>query len=165
VIVGLTGAVGAGKSTVAAFLAQRGFQVIDVDVLAAKAALARGVSPGDALLRVLEGDSVLEALLLADVKSSLAAWAETTTGNRVIDSALLFEHGLDRLCDVTVCLTCPLEERRRRVGTRSTTSASHFDRIEGSQLSEAEKAHRAHHVIRTDQPVAEVERAVNHAIV
>lgn len=162
-IVGLTGAVGAGKSTVAAFLAREGFQVIDVDVLAAKAAIARGVKPAEALSRVLEGDAVLEALLLADVRSRLAAWVESTAGDRVIDSALLFEHGLDRLCHLTICLTCPEDERRRRVSARTSTSASHFDRIEASQWPEAEKAQRATHVVRSDQPLADVELAIRQA--
>jgi len=163
VIIGLTGAVAAGKSTVAAFLARDGFDVIDVDVLAAKAAIARGVKPAEALTRVLEGDPVLEALLLADVKSQVAAWVETTSGDRVIDSALLFEHGLDRLCELTICLTCPEEERRRRVSARRSTSASYFDRIEASQWPEADKARRAMHVVRSDQPLPDVELAIRQA--
>ena len=59
VLVGLTGGIGAGKSTVAAMLAQRGAVVIDADDLARRA-VARGT---DGFARVVEafGREILDA--------------------------------------------------------------------------------------------------------
>src|SRR5207247_10501491 len=56
-LVGLTGGIGSGKSTVAAMLAERGAVVIDADDLARRA-VGRG-SPGFDRVREAFGDSVL----------------------------------------------------------------------------------------------------------
>ncbi|MFZ5440773.1 MAG: dephospho-CoA kinase [Myxococcota bacterium] len=145
-IVGITGAVGAGKSTLAQTYAARGFAVLDVDEVAAETVRALGRSPREVLIELLTGGpqrAALEAVLVPEVKRRIAAWCATTPGDKVIDSALLFEHGLDALCDETICVTCPREERLRRVLARGTTSAAFFDAIERAQWPEAEKAARA----------------------
>jgi dephospho-CoA kinase len=160
VILGVTGSVGAGKSTIAALLKTRGFEVLDVDDVAARAAVELGLSPGEALRRVLGGDRALEQSLVQLVKREVAAWCAQTHGPKVIDAALLFEHGLDVSCDRTLCARGPIDERRRRVSLRSTTSATHFDRIEASQWPEEEKARRASLTVWTNRPLAEVESQV-----
>ena len=63
-----------------------------------------------------------------------AAQAATKATVKFFDAALLFEHGLDALCDETICVTCPVDERRRRVLARGTTSATFFDAIERGVL-------------------------------
>jgi dephospho-CoA kinase len=163
VIVGLTGAVGAGKSTAAALLAAQGFEALDVDEVAAQAVRARGLDPGEALLEVLTRGprgKDLEAAIAPEVERRVGAWCAQTAGPRVIDAALLFELGLDVHCALTICLRCPAEERRRRVEARRTISARHFEHIERAQLDEAEKARRATHVVWTDRPVPEVDLAL-----
>jgi dephospho-CoA kinase len=70
VIIGLTGAVAAGKSTVAAFLVRDGFDVIDVDVL------VRGLPPDDDTLR-----RALDALTTLPVRArSTPAVVEPVVG-------------------------------------------------------------------------------------
>jgi len=164
VILGVTGSVGAGKSTIAALLKTRGFEVLDVDDVAARAAVALGLAPGDALRRVLGGDRALEQALIAHVKHEITDWLARGAGPRVIDAALLFEHGLDALCDRTVCARCPADERRRRVTQRASTSATHFDRIEASQWPEEEKARRASLTLWTHRPLAELEAEVDRLV-
>lgn len=167
-IVGLTGAVGAGKSTLAGLLVARGFGVLDVDVVAADAARSLGLAPAAVLAELLTDGprrAEFETMLIPEVKRRVHAWCEAALGGpAVIDSALLFEHGLDALCSVTICLRCPADERRARVGRRQTTSAKHFDRIEASQLSEPNKAARATHVVWTNQPLEEVARQLAAAL-
>jgi dephospho-CoA kinase len=146
VILGITGAVGAGKSTLARAYAARGFAVLDVDEVAREAVRALGLDPREVLLEIVLGGprrAELEHALVPEVKRRIAAWCAQTPGDKVIDSALLFEHGLDALCDETICVLCPADERRRRVQARGTTSAEAFDAIERAQLPEAEKAARA----------------------
>ena len=162
-IVGLTGAVGAGKSTAAALLAARGWAVLDVDEVAAQACRDLGLSPAEVLTQVLTDGPrrvQLEAVLVPEVLRRVADWCARTGGPRVLDAALLFEHGLDARCDLTVCLRCPVDERRRRVEARQTTSARHFERIERAQLDEDEKASRATHVLWTHGPLEELDRAL-----
>lgn len=145
-IVGITGAVGAGKSTLAREYAARGFAVLDVDEVAAEAVRALGLSPREVLIEILTGGprrAEFERVVVPEVKRRIAQWCAETVGPKVIDAALLFEHGLDALCDETICVTCPVDERRRRVLARGTTSADYFDAIERAQWSEAEKCARA----------------------
>jgi dephospho-CoA kinase len=153
VIVGLTGSVGSGKSTVARALAERGFSVVGVDREAAAAARGLGLHPGEALARVVRGDRQLEATLVPAVKARIAQALAGVGRPCVLESALLFEQGLDALCEVTVCLTCPAEVRRARVATRMTSSAGLFDEIEAAQWSEGQKAVRAGLVLSTQQPL------------
>jgi dephospho-CoA kinase len=151
VILGLTGSVGSGKSTLAQFLRTWRFQVLDVDRVAASAAKQAGLDPSEALRRVLTGDRALEAQLAVFVKEHVSAWLASAKPPVIIDSALLFEQGLDALCTVTICLTCPREERKARVEKRTTVSATHFDAIERAQWAEAGKASKATYVIDGDR--------------
>ncbi|MFT3708619.1 MAG: dephospho-CoA kinase [Archangium sp.] len=151
-IIGITGCVGAGKSTLANAL---GFPVLDVDEVGAISARAIGVHPAMALARIVQGDRALEAQLATMVKAAIDAWLQTVARPCVIDSALLFEQGLDASCTLTVCVTCPVEVRRARVVQRRTASAQLFDQIEAAQWPEAQKAAGAQIVISTEGTVEE----------
>lgn len=146
-ILGLTGSVGSGKSTLAKLMRTWRFQVLDVDHVAAVAAKEAGLDPSEALRRVLAGDRALESQLAVIVKDRVQAWLASSKPPVIIDSALLFEQGLDAFCTVTICLTCPREVRKARVEKRTTVSASHFDAIERAQWAEAGKASKATYVI------------------
>ncbi|MDP1824774.1 MAG: dephospho-CoA kinase [Archangium sp.] len=145
---GVTGSVGAGKSTVATILASFGARVLDVDEVAARALAesSLGLTAAQALAAVVTGGpdrARIEAALIPVVENRIAEWAAASEVPGVLDSALLFEHGLERFCDFTVCVSCPIEERRRRVTQRNTASARLFDAIEASQWPESEKARRS----------------------
>lgn len=144
---GITGCVGAGKSTVASMLKTLGARVLDVDRLAAKALTQSdlGLTAAQALEAVVTNSpdrARIEAALIPTVQQRIAAWCGESPIPGVLDAALLFEHGLDRFCDFTVCVCCPIGERKRRVLLRATASAGLFDAIEASQWSEEAKAAR-----------------------
>ena len=145
---GVTGCVGAGKSTVAAILVGFGARVLDVDQVAATALResALGLTAAQALEAVVKGGperARLEAVLIPEVQRRVAEWCAADSELSVLDAALLFEHGLNRFCEVTVCIRCPVEERRRRVEVRSTASARLFEAIERSQWPEEKKVSAA----------------------
>ncbi|PSM30467.1 dephospho-CoA kinase, partial [Haliangium sp. UPWRP_2] len=77
------------------------------------------------------------------------AWAARLDGPGALDSALLFESGLDALCDATLCVQCPREVRRQRALQRSTASAKHFAALEAAQWPESEKLARADAAVST----------------
>lgn len=176
-VLGVTGCVGAGKSTVSAILATRGWVALDVDEVAATG-LDRHVDAVRALLPEAVGDdgaiakhlvlsrmfrdqqcrAQLEELLLPTVRAEIAAWRRSLSLPGVLDAALLFEAGLDRYCDETLLVTCPRAVRRARVAQRATASAAHFEAIETAQWSEALKATRASRTLSSDCDPAEFER-------
>lgn len=175
-VLGVTGAVGAGKSTVCRALSRRGFAVLDVDEVAAEAADAVRRELAQREPAVLNADGRLDkkrlfAAMLADpdfrrdlerqlrpfVLKRIGAWIEHLRGPGALDAALLFESGLDALCTATLCVRCDQPERRRRVEQRTTASAQHFDALEAAQWPEAEKCQRADAALSTQLPEAELE--------
>ena len=140
-LVGLTGGIGAGKSTVARLLSAHGAIVIDADQVA-RDAIAPGthgfeqvrdllgdevVGPSGeldraAVARLVFGDEgkrrALESITHPEVFRRLAETVQEHQGtDRVVvfDAALLVETGFHEACDVVIVVTAPEEERVRRV--------------------------------------------------
>ncbi|MBR1811836.1 MAG: threonylcarbamoyl-AMP synthase [Clostridia bacterium] len=176
-VIGLTGQTGAGKSAVAALLAQRGFAVIDCDKLARE--ITEKGSPvlqtladafgGD----ILTADGALNRALLAE-----RAFADTektkllnaithpailararqlafAAGSRnipaVIDAALLFQSGADADCDFTIAVTAPAELRKARIMARDGISAAAADARIRAQEPEAYYTARADMILLNGQ--------------
>jgi len=175
-VLGLTGAPAAGKSTAANFLALSGCHVVDVDRLGHEAlesesiraavaeAFGTGVLADDgsidraALARVAFRDDAsitqLERLVHPVVRehlaSEIAAARTTSTRALVIDAALLFEGGLDALCDVTVTIDSPESVRIERARDYRQWEDGELERRQARQLSAEEKRERADHVLLND---------------
>lgn len=141
-VVGLTGGIGAGKSTLAALLLERGAHVIDADALG-RDALRPGRPAwhsvvdqfGDEILAAnsMEIDRARLASLVFDDRAKLAALnaivhpvildavAEHLERLRdsdaivVLDAALILETGLHEVVDVLVVVTAPEADRRTRL--------------------------------------------------
>lgn len=136
-LLGLTGGIGSGKSTVARALQARGLPVYDTDteakrligtdpairrdiiaLLGAGAYTAEGYCPAYVAERVFASPRLLEGLnrivhpaIIRDVQR----WhREQTAPHCVVESALLYESGLDRICDLTIAVTAPEELRIQR---------------------------------------------------
>ena len=139
--VGITGGIGSGKSTVCRLFARLGVAVYDSDreakrLMAEDAALRGGIvgrfgagSYADGVLnrgylaaRVFsdpEALAALNALVHPAVLADFAAWSERQTGDYVIlESAILFEAGLEHAVDRTVAVLAPLELRLERTCRR-----------------------------------------------
>ena len=139
--VGITGGIGSGKSTVCRLFAQRGVTVYDSDaeakrLMAESPELRAAVSArfgaeayaGGALNRpYLAGKVFSDPAALADlnalvhpaVLADFAAWAERQEGSYVIlESAILFDAGLEDSVDRTVAVLAPLELRLERTCRR-----------------------------------------------
>ena len=171
-IIGLTGSIGMGKSTVAAMFADEGVPVFDAD-----AAVHRLQSAGGRLVPVIEasfpgttangavdrgklGAAVfgndaaikrLEAIVHPAVGEERAAFLAEHAGKRVVfDVPLLFETGGDRRVDLIVVVSAAPDVQRARVLVRPGMTADKFAAILARQTPDAEKRARAHHVIRTD---------------
>jgi dephospho-CoA kinase len=185
-LVGLTGGIASGKSTVARMLEQRGAVVIDADVLARRAVDA-GTPGHEAVIRrfgpeVLapDGDidrSALAARVFGDAGSrrDLEAivhpevarlFAEAVEPYRDTDRIvvyvvpLLLEAGLERAFDVIVAVAAPEELRiERLVRHREMPERDAAARI-ATQLPDAERSRVATHVVRNDGSLEDLERRV-----
>lgn len=182
-IIGLTGSIGMGKSTVAAMFADAGIPVFDADaevramqgpggelVPAIEAAFpgstgAEGVDR-DRLGHQVFADKAalhrLEAIVHPAVAAKRAAFLEQHHDKRavVFDIPLLFEKGGHENVDLIVVVSAPEAVQRARVLARPGMTQQKFDHIFGLQLHDTEKRARADHVIDTGTSLEETARQV-----
>jgi dephospho-CoA kinase len=181
--VGLTGGMGAGKSTALRALAGLGAQVLSTDVVVHElyadarvrdAVVERWgdeVAPGGVVDRAAvaarafaadaEDSGWLERLLWPLVGARIAAWTESVRALQpppkaaVVEVPLLFEAGMERGFDATIAVIAGEDTRRERAAGRGHVLAEErFAR----QLSQAEKARRATFVVHNDGSEAELRR-------
>ena len=187
IVMGLTGSIGMGKSTVAAMFRDAGVPVFDAD-----AEVHRLQGPGGALLPVIEaafpgttgpagvdraalreavfGDDAALARLEGIVHPAVAERREAFLATHadaplvVLDVPLLFEkagwQGVDRIAVVSA----PPEVQRARVLARPGMTEAAFAAILARQMPDAEKRARADHVIPTGGSLEETRAAVHDLI-
>jgi len=186
-ILGLTGSIGMGKSTVAAMFAEEGIPVFDADaavhrlqgpngavVEAIEAAFpdttsAAGVDRIRLAAAVLGDDSAmkrLEAIVHPAVAQERAAFLAAHAGEAMVvfDIPLLFETGGDRMVDRIVVVSAAADVQRQRTLARGNMTPDKFEAILARQLSDAEKRTRADVVIATDVPIDTTREAVRRVI-
>jgi dephospho-CoA kinase len=187
IILGLTGSIGMGKSTVAAMFADAGVPVFDADaevhrlqgpggvlVAAIEAAFPdttgeRGVNRtalGEAVLGNPEALKRLEALVHPAVAEARQAFLTQNAAAPlvVLDIPLLFEAGGWQSVDKIAVVSAPIEAQRARVLARSGMTVSRFEAILARQIPDAEKRARADFVIDTGVSLAQTHAAVDHLI-
>jgi dephospho-CoA kinase len=183
IILGLTGSIGMGKSTVARMFADEGVPVFDADavvhrlqgpdgtlVAAIEAAFPgttseAGVDRGALAERVLampEALQRLEALVHPAVARERAAFLADHAGAAVVvlDIPLLFEKGGAEQVDKIAVVSAEPGVQRRRTLARPGMTPEKFEQILAHQLPDAEKRARADFVIPTDCSVEETRSAV-----
>ena len=176
-LVGLTGGIATGKSTVSSMLRAAGAVIVDADEIAREV-----VAPGSlGLARVVEvfgvdvlhGDGSLnrEALgarVFADAaaraslesilhpmiaqRSAEALQEAVTAGAALVvyDAALLFETGRAQLFPEVVVVSCPVEVQVERLCTRDGLTEEQAHSRIASQAPVEEKEALATHVLRND---------------
>jgi dephospho-CoA kinase len=177
-ILGLTGSIGMGKSTVSAMFREAGVPVFDAD-----AAVHELQGPGGALLPMIEdafpgttgpqgvdriklgaavfGDPAklkrLEAIVHPAVGAMRAGFLEENAGQKLIvfDIPLLFEKGGFAMIDAVAVVSATPEAQRARVLARPGMTEEKFAQIMAIQVPDAEKRARADYVIDTGCPLAE----------
>ncbi|ALJ90576.1 dephospho-CoA kinase [Thermus aquaticus] len=162
IIIGLTGNIGSGKSTVAAFLREMGYPVLDADLLAERArelkkAELKALFPeaflGEELDRRRLAQLVfsdpqklraLEELIHPEVRRLLEEELSRLEAPLVfVEIPLLFEKGWEGRLQGTILVAAPLEERLKRAMVRSGLSREEVLARERAQMPEEEKRRRA----------------------
>ena len=173
IVLGLTGSIAMGKSTVAAMFAQFGAPVFDADTAvrdfyAGDGARAIGeIFPG-ALVEGRVARERLSQLVIHDMSAlkrlenlvhpAVAAARSrfvkqaASEGRRliVVDVPLLLETGGQAAVDVIVVVSASASAQRARALARNGMSAEKLDSILSRQMSDFEKRQRSHFVIDTN---------------
>jgi len=184
-LVGLTGGLGAGKSTALAALERLGAAVLSTDAVvhelydsdeirdAVRGRWGPEVAPDGAVDRAAVARCAfaaederrwLEGLLWPRVGARVAAWITAVRERSplpraaVVETPLLFEAGMDGLYDATIAVVAPEEIRRDRALGRGHALV---DERVARQLPQEEKARRATFAVVNDGSEAELEQKLS----
>lgn len=176
-VIGLTGSTGSGKTEAAKFLESLGAARLDADEVSHQV-----TAPGGAALpeiRATFGDEVffpdgtlnrpaladivfhslphrraLEGIIHPLVQRALLTRMDAATERIVIlDVPLLFECGMDALCDETWALYASRDMQISRIVARDGITREAAEARIDSMMSDEERNALATHAINTDQPV------------
>jgi dephospho-CoA kinase len=187
IILGLTGSIGMGKSTVATMFEKQGVPVFDADAEVRKMQGPNGelisaiedAFPGstgatgvnrEALGAQVFGDKAALARLESIVHPAVAAkraefMIEHGNASMVVfDIPLLFEKGGHQQVDQIVVVSAPADVQRQRVLAREGMTPEKFAHILAIQTPDEEKRERADFVIDTGLTLKETEAQVKKLI-
>jgi dephospho-CoA kinase len=183
ILLGLTGSIGMGKSTVAAMFAEEGVPVFDADQVVRRlqgpegalvdrieahfpgttgpagvdrGALAERVLADPEALRRLE--SLVHPAVAGEREAFLSAHADAPIV--LLDIPLLFEKGGWERVDKVAVVSAPPDVQRSRVLARPGMDEEKFRRILDRQMPDDEKRARADFVIDTDCPISDTRASV-----
>lgn len=169
-IIGLTGGIGSGKTTIAKHFASLGIPVYIADDEAKK---LMDNSEIIAKLQAVFGEEIIEnkkidrkalaqivfqnpkklkilnSIIHPAVKKHFTDWLSTYKNHPIIikEAAILFESGSYKDCDLIITVTSPLEERVNRVMKRDNASReSILDRI-NNQWTDEQRISKSDYVI------------------
>ncbi|KRL03198.1 dephospho-CoA kinase [Liquorilactobacillus capillatus] len=181
-ILGLTGGIASGKSTVSAFLKQKGAVIIDGDVIAREV-----VEPGTTGLTKLKsifGESIIRTdgtlnrkllgktvfrdktqlarlnavvgpLIRERIKALIAQSRRLKYKLLVLEIPLLFEGHYEKYCDSVMAVSIPANIQVERLMKRNNLSKEEAEYRINSQMSQAERNKRADVVIDNSKQVEE----------
>jgi dephospho-CoA kinase len=186
-IVGLTGSIGMGKSTVAARFRRHGIAVCDADAEVHRLYEGAAVRPIEAAFPgTAQSGKVdrqkLAAALMADpgafrrleaivhplvFEAERRFLREARTGGAaiaVLEIPLLLETGGEARVDVAVVCSAPPEKQRERVLQRPGMTVEKLEQILARQMPDAEKRARADFIVDTGGTLADTEAQVDRLI-
>ncbi|GAN68100.1 dephospho-CoA kinase [Acetobacter orleanensis] len=184
-VIGLTGGMGMGKSTVAALFQQAGIPVFDADATVRqlqadhgaalgpiavlvpeavtnghldRAVLRRAVVERPGLLRQLE--VILHPMVRAARQDFLTQHRRQGARCVLLDIPLLFETGGQRLCDHVLLVSAPPRLQADRVARRRSLPKAEARKLIARQMPDARKRRLADTVIETGVALSATRRQV-----
>jgi len=186
-IIGLTGAIGSGKSTVAQFLKQMGAEIIDADKTGHEV-YRPGTKGIEQIARafgkdILAGDGSIDRARLADIVFSdeaalarlndivhplireriyelIKQYREKRTGVVVLEAALLIETGWTGMVHEVWVTTAPKSVIYQRMKDKNGSTKEQVQSRMKYQLPLSEQRSYAKYVINTNVPLPELQKKV-----
>ncbi len=161
-IIGLTGGIGSGKTTVAQLFSELGVPIYIADTEAKKlmdsskvirrklvALLGEDAYSGTKLNRKFVADKIFNDKFLLDavnavihpkVAAHFKKWVSKQKATYVIkEAAILFENGSYKDCDMVILVTAPKQMRINRVMARDNISKAEIEQRMNNQWSDEKK--------------------------
>jgi dephospho-CoA kinase len=170
-IIGLTGGIGSGKTTVAKYFASKGIPVYIADeaakdimndkevvqevqtIFSEHVIQENGLLDRNAIRELVFNDKSkldqLNKIIHPKVKNDFENWLKKNKKAKFIikEVAILFETNGQKYCDATILVTAPIETRIMRVLERDSTSRENILQIIKNQLTEEKKIELATYII------------------
>lgn len=187
IIIGLSGQSGAGKTTALEIFEEKGFEVLDCDKVS-RHVMKKDTPCTKELIfvfgeEILFEDGEINRKKLGEIvffdKEKLAILTEIThryikeeiykeiekakRENKkvfVLDAPLLFESGLDKICDITLGIVASKEKRIDRIVERDGITREIAKKRIESQLDEEELKKLTHVTIENNLSIEEFEKAI-----
>ena len=170
-IIGITGGSGCGKTTLLTCIAEKGGLILDCDVIYHRllqtdqklllsienrfpGVVENGILQRKKLGNIVFADenalSDLNRITHAAVKAEVLRLLDTAPKLAAIDAIGLFEGDLAALCDVTVAVTAPVEDRVKRLMARDGISEEYARKRVAAQRSNAEFSALCSHTLENN---------------
>jgi dephospho-CoA kinase len=183
-LIGLTGGIGTGKSTVADELRQLGAEVVSGDELgrqvleatpelqtAIRQKFGESVFTSEGLIdrralgkRVFADPAEVQWLTQATFPGIYERWQtafrRSARSVAVFDAALIFEWGIEKDFDLLLVVTAPLSDVQKRLSLSGRLTEDEARARLSGQLSVDDKAARAHAVLTNDGSIDELRAKV-----
>ena len=168
-VIGLTGGIASGKSTASAYLRELGAAIVDADAISRASTRCGGAAfeavcaafgdilgaDGEIDRRKLGGivfadedarrklNSIVHPAVMAESRAQIENARASGVKVCILDVPLLFETGMEKLCDETWLIYVPREEQIRRMAERDGLDAAAAAARIDSQMPLEEKLKRA----------------------
>ena len=190
-IIGLTGSIASGKSTVSEMLQEKGFPIVDADkiarlvvepgtsvikeigehfgieVLKEDGSLNRG-KLGERIFKNAEDREKLNSIIHPAIRNEMIKqkehWISEGANTVILDIPLLFESKLESFVEKIIVVSVTPETQKERLIARNKLSEQEADNRINSQLSMAKKEAGADAVIDNNGTVEETSRQVESII-
>ena len=181
-ILGVTGAIASGKSTVENMLEKQGIPTLDADQVVHQLYL-KDQPVQQQLLKWLGTDiltpagdidrhklsdhlrqnpsdtSKLEQIVHPAVRQFIQRWLQQQHHNNVqmvaLSVPLMFDAGFNKLCDLVLACVSTSEIRKQRFMARDNASLAKWQMISQKQMTDAEYQQKADLALNTQQPIEE----------
>jgi dephospho-CoA kinase len=162
-VIGLTGSIGMGKSSVAARLRALGIAVFDAD------AEVHRLYAGPAVLLANPRDfarleAIVHPLVFAAERAFLHGQAQRGARLAVLEVPLLLESGKPPRVDVIIVTSTAADLQRERVLRRPGMTLEKLEQVLRRQMPDAEKRARADYVVDTSGTFAETDAQVDRIV-
>ncbi|MDK1288715.1 dephospho-CoA kinase [Pseudoalteromonas umbrosa] len=180
-ILGLTGGIGAGKTAATRHFESLGIDVVDADIVAREVVMPGTTGLNSIVERfgpsILSPDGKLNRAKLRDIifndetektwlnellhplirAQMLSELANAASPYCILCAPLLFENGLEKLCNKTLLIDVPNDVQIARTSARDKVSQEQVKNIIAAQMSREDKCLRADYIIDNNRPLTEVQ--------